>query len=67
MKQADFFCLAYCFALKMKIIFSPKRLLTFTEIHGVISVSPLATAATTVLLYQPRVIDNGDRGAIGGM
>jgi hypothetical protein len=29
--------------------------------------SPLGTAATTDLLYQPQMIDDGDCGAIGGM
>jgi hypothetical protein len=29
--------------------------------------SPLGTAATTCLLYQPRMIDDGDCGTIGGM
>jgi hypothetical protein len=29
--------------------------------------SPLGTMATTGLLYQPQVIDDGDCGEIGGM
>jgi hypothetical protein len=29
--------------------------------------SPLGTGATTGLLHQPQVIDDGDCGAIGGM
>jgi hypothetical protein len=29
--------------------------------------SPLGTAATIGLLYQPQVVDDGDCGAIGGM
>jgi hypothetical protein len=29
--------------------------------------SPLGTAATTRLLYQPKMMDDGDCGAIGGM
>jgi hypothetical protein len=29
--------------------------------------SPLGTAATTALLYQPQMIDEGDCGAVGGM
>jgi hypothetical protein len=29
--------------------------------------SPLGTTATTGLLYQPQMIDDGDCGAIGGM
>jgi hypothetical protein len=32
-----------------------------------VRLSPLGTAATTGLLYQPRMIDVGDCGAIGGM
>jgi hypothetical protein len=32
-----------------------------------VRVNPLGTAATTCLLYQPRMIDDGDCGAIGGM
>jgi hypothetical protein len=35
-------------------------------LSGVI-LSPLGIAATTGLLYQPRMIDDGDCGAIGGM
>jgi hypothetical protein len=30
-------------------------------------VSPLGTAATIGLLYQPQMTDDGDYGAIGGM
>jgi hypothetical protein len=29
--------------------------------------SPLGTAATVGLLYQPRMIGDGDCGAVGGM
>jgi hypothetical protein len=32
-----------------------------------VRLSPLDTAATTGLLYQPKMIDDGDCGAIGGM
>jgi hypothetical protein len=32
-----------------------------------VRLSPLGTAATTGLLYQPQMIDDGDCGAIGGM
>jgi hypothetical protein len=32
-----------------------------------VRLNPLGTAATTVLLYQPQMIDDGDCGAIGGM
>jgi hypothetical protein len=32
-----------------------------------VRLSPLGTAATTGLLYQPRMIDDGDFGAIDGM
>jgi hypothetical protein len=32
-----------------------------------VRLSPLGTAATTGLLYQARMIDDGDCGAIGGM
>jgi hypothetical protein len=35
-------------------------------ISGVI-LSPLGTAATTGLLYQPQMIDEGDCGVTGGM
>jgi hypothetical protein len=43
-----------------------KRIITFIIISGV-RLSPLGTAATTGLLYQPRMIDDDDCGAIGGM
>jgi hypothetical protein len=32
-----------------------------------VRLSPLGTVATTGLLYQPQMIDDGDCGAIGGM
>jgi hypothetical protein len=32
-----------------------------------VGLSPPGTAATSGLLYQPQMIDEGDRGAIGGM
>jgi hypothetical protein len=32
-----------------------------------VRLSPLGTAATTGLLYQPQMIDDGDCGEIGGM
>jgi hypothetical protein len=32
-----------------------------------VRLSPLGTAATTGLLYQPQMVDEGDCGAIGGM
>jgi hypothetical protein len=32
-----------------------------------VRLSPLGTAATTGLLYQPQMIDEGDCGAVGGM
>jgi hypothetical protein len=32
-----------------------------------VRLSPLGTAATTGLLYQPQMVDDGDCGAIGGM
>jgi hypothetical protein len=38
----------------------------FIVLSGV-GLSPLGTAATTGLLYQPQMIDDGDCGAIGGM
>jgi hypothetical protein len=32
-----------------------------------VRLSPLGTSASVVLLYQPRMIDNDDYGAVGGM
>jgi hypothetical protein len=34
---------------------------------SVVRLSPLGTAATTGLLYQPQMIDDDDCGEIGGM
>jgi hypothetical protein len=39
---------------------------SFFILSGV-RLSPLGTAATSGLLYQPQKIDDGDCGAIGGM
>jgi hypothetical protein len=36
-------------------------------INSRVRLSPLGTAATIGLLYQPQMIDVGDCGAIGGM
>jgi hypothetical protein len=46
--------------------------LSFHEVFFIIilsgvRLSPLGTVATTGLLYQPQMIDDGDCGAIGGM
>jgi hypothetical protein len=43
-----------------------KIFLIFIILSGV-RLSPLGTAVTTGLLYQPQMIDDGDCGAIGGM
>jgi hypothetical protein len=42
-------------------------LLLFFIILSGVRLSPLGTAATTGLLYQPQMIDDGDCGAIGAM
>jgi hypothetical protein len=42
-------------------------LLIFIIILSGLRLSPLGTAATTGLLYKPKMIDDGDCGAIGGM
>jgi hypothetical protein len=34
---------------------------------GAVRLSPLGTLATVGLLYQPRMIDDDDYGAVGGM
>jgi hypothetical protein len=39
----------------------------FIIILSGVRLSPLGTMATTGLLYQPKMIDDGDYGAIGGM
>jgi hypothetical protein len=39
----------------------------FIIILSGVRLSPLGTAATTGLLYQPRMLDEGDCGAIGRM
>jgi hypothetical protein len=43
-----------------------QRLLNIIIFNGV-RLSPLGTAATTGLLYQTQMIDDGDCGATGGM
>jgi hypothetical protein len=42
-------------------------LLFYFVIISEVRLSPLGTAATAGLLYQPQMIDDGDCGAIGGM
>jgi hypothetical protein len=42
-------------------------LFIFFIIVSVVRLSPLGTAATTGLLYQPQMINDGDCGKIGGM
>jgi hypothetical protein len=41
-------------------------IISFIILNGV-GLSPLGTAVTIGLLYQPQVIDDGDCGAIGGI
>jgi hypothetical protein len=43
------------------------RIFLFFIVVSGVRLSPLGTAATTGLLYQPPVIDDGDCGAIGEM
>jgi hypothetical protein len=45
----------------------PLLLLFFFIIISGVRLSLLGTAATTGLLYQPQMIDDGDCGEIGGM
>jgi hypothetical protein len=42
-------------------------LIFFFLILSRVRLSPLGTAATTGLLYQPQKIDDGDCGSVGGM
>jgi hypothetical protein len=46
----------YVFRLKLEL-----------QASVVVRLSPLGTAATTGLLCQPQMIDDGDCGAVGGM
>jgi hypothetical protein len=39
----------------------------YHDILSEVRLSPLGTAATIGLLYQPQMIDDGDCGAVGGM
>jgi hypothetical protein len=50
------------------ITFPAKKFETFflVSLDGV-RLSPLGTSATVCLLYQPRMIDDDDCGAVGGM
>jgi hypothetical protein len=41
--------------------------LVFLVSLGGVRLSPLGTSATVGLLYQPRMIDDDDYGAVGGM
>jgi hypothetical protein len=41
--------------------------LSFFIIPSGVRLNQLGTVATTGLLYQPQMIDDGDCGAIGGM
>jgi hypothetical protein len=43
------------------------RIFLFFIVVSGVRLSPLGTAATTGLLYQPQVIDDGDCGEIGEM
>jgi hypothetical protein len=42
-------------------------MLSFLVSWGVVRLSPLGTAATTALLYQPRMIDGDECGAVDGV
>jgi hypothetical protein len=48
------------------VVIKPLKMAFFIIFSGV-RLSPLGTAATTGLLYQPQMRDDGDCGAIGGM
>jgi hypothetical protein len=42
-------------------------LVSFLVSWGGVRLSPLGTSTTVGLLYQPRMIDGDDYGAVGGM
>jgi hypothetical protein len=44
-----------------------KGVVFFLVSLGGVSLSPLGTSATVGLLYQPRMLDDDDYGAVGGM
>jgi hypothetical protein len=46
---------------------SSSDFILFFIITSGVGLSPLGTAATSVLLYKPQMIDEGDCGAVGGM
>jgi hypothetical protein len=48
---------------KPRVLFS----YCFFIILSGVRLSPLGTAATTALLYQPQMMDDGDCGAVGRM
>jgi hypothetical protein len=51
---------------KGRLIYCPCPLSIFYFSH-LVRLNPLGTAATTGLVYQPQMIDDGDCGAIGGI
>jgi hypothetical protein len=59
----NYYSLTSLHTLKITVLL---LLLLLLFIIGVVGLSPLCTAATSVLLYKPQMID-GDCGAIGGM
>jgi hypothetical protein len=61
-------CLAYSPVLKVEARCSSETSFFLVSLAGVrLTVSPLGTSATVGLLYQPRMIDDDDYGAVGGM
>jgi hypothetical protein len=52
---------------KVGIEINVAKSIFITIILSGVRLSPLGTEATTGLLYQPQMIDDGDCGAIGGM
>jgi hypothetical protein len=57
----------FCLCMETLFFLSSKQETSVFFSLGGVRLSPLGTSATVGLLYQPRIIDDDDYGAVGGM
>jgi hypothetical protein len=65
--QSRLRCISYVAVVTEMLELQQGSISIFFIIVSGVRLSPLGTEATTGLLYQPQMIDDGDCGEIGGM
>jgi hypothetical protein len=63
----EFLSNTFVYRFNFTVFSSSRSYIFFLVSLGEVRLSPLGTSATVRPLYQPRIIDDDDYGAVGGM